>query len=163
MKSTDVASVTEPSWRSIDPSNSSSFSEPNDSSSEVEVSFAESTNASSGGRERRSRVVALVPDSSDVFFDESSLARASVAVRRRSVESHATLSTLSSVIGTTGVPREKRVVCRVCVPFKAEAHESFADAFAAKDSFLIASLLASSTVSSRGGLFESGDPAWAES
>ena len=160
MKSTDVASVTEPSWRSIDPSNSSSFSEPNDSSSEVEVSFAESTNASSGGRERRSRVVALVPDSSDVFFDESSLARASVAVRRRSVERHATLS---SVTGTIGVPREKRVVCRVCVPFKAEAHESFADAFAAKDSFLIASLLASSTVSSRGGLFESGDPAWAES
>ena len=160
MKSTDVASVTEPSWRSIDPSNSSSFSEPSGSSSEVEVSFAESTNASSGGRERRSRVVALVPDSSDVFFDESSLARASVAVRRRSVERHATLS---SVTGTIGVPREKRVVCRVCVPFKAEAHESFADAFAAKDSFLIASSLASSTVSSRGGLFESGDPAWAES
>jgi hypothetical protein len=65
----------------------------------------------------------------------------------------------------TGVPREKRVVYRrVCVPFKAEASRR-ADAFffAAKDSFLFVSSLASSTVSSRGGLFDSPDPAWAES
>ena len=158
MKSTDVASVTEPSWRSIDPSNSSSFSEPSGSSSEVEVSFAESTNASSGGRgdarasSRSSRIRADV-------FDESSLARTG---RGPSAVGRVTRDTVVGHRHDRRAARETSGLSSVCTVQSGSARV-FRRRFRGEDSFLIASSLASSTVSSRGGLFESGDPAWAES